>query len=309
MSGSRHGERIEERGAVRRRARRRAALHRRDGTSAPAGENPMAPPRWPRIVLAVGIVLWVIVPLLSLIIWAFGAQWFFPALVPEEFSLRAWRYVVSPSANVGEAFLNSLTISISVTLLSVLVGVPAGRALGLHRFRGKRAIELFILAPLIVPPITVAMGIHVIFIRLGLVDRAIGVILVHLIPTVPYMTVVMRGVFANFERGYEEQARSLGAPPLQVLFRVTLPMILPGIMTGGLFVFLVSWSQYILTLLIGGGRVVTLPVLLFAFASSGDNTVTAAISLIFVAPAILVLAVTARYLTGRSAALGGLGRM
>jgi putative spermidine/putrescine transport system permease protein len=269
----------------------------------------MTPPAWPRIILAVGIVLWVILPFVSLLLWAFGAQWFFPALLPEEFSLRAWQYVARPTADVAEAFFNSLLISVMVTLFAALVGIPAGRALGLHRFPAKAAVELFILAPLIVPPITVAMGIHVVFIRLGLVDRLIGVILVHLIPTVPYMTVVMRGVFANFERGYEEQARSLGARPLQVLFRVTLPAIVPGIMTGGLFVFLVSWSQYILTLLIGGGRVVTLPVLLFAFASSGDNTVTAAISLIFVAPAIAVLAVTARYLTGRSAALGGLGRM
>jgi putative spermidine/putrescine transport system permease protein len=246
---------------------------------------------------------------MPLIIWAFGSQWFFPALLPGEMSFRAWRYMATSGADVGEALFNSLVIAVAVTLLAAVLGVPAGRGLGMHRFRGKTAVELFILAPLIVPPITVAMGIHVIFIRLGLVDRPIGVILVHLIPALPYMIVVMRGVFANFDPDYEEQARSLGAPPWRVFLRVTLPAVLPGIITGSLFVFLVSWSQYVLTLLIGGGRVVTLPVLLFAFATSGDNTLTAAISIIFVVPAIAILAVTSRYLTGRSAAIGGLGRM
>ncbi len=263
----------------------------------------------PRAALAVGIVLWVILPFIPLIIWAFGSQWFFPALLPGEFSLRAWRYMATSGADVGKALFNSLAIAVAVTFLAAILGVPAGRGLGMHRFRGKVAVELFILAPLIVPPITVAMGIHVIFIRLGLVDRPIGVILVHLIPALPYMIVVMRGVFANFDPDYEEQARSLGAPPWRVFLRVTLPAVLPGIITGSLFVFLVSWSQYVLTLLIGGGRVVTLPVLLFAFATSGDNTLTAAISIIFVVPAIAILAVTSRYLTGRSAAIGGLGRM
>ncbi|MFW5728029.1 MAG: ABC transporter permease [bacterium] len=279
--------------------------------SPPSAHVPPASGRttWSRLAPAVGIVLWVILPFIPLVMWAFGSQWFFPALLPGEVSLRAWRYVASAGADVGEAFFNSLAIAVAVTILAALLGIPAGRGLGMHHFRGRAAVELFILAPLIVPPITVAMGIHVVFIRLGLVDRPIGVVLVHLIPALPYMIVVMRGVFANFDRDYEEQARSLGAAPWQVFLRVTLPAIMPGIITGSLFVFLVSWSQYVLTLLIGGGRVVTLPILLFAFATSGDNTLTAAISIIFVAPAVAILAGTARYLTGRSSAIGGLGSM
>jgi putative spermidine/putrescine transport system permease protein len=258
-----------------------------------------------RAVLGYALVLWVVLPFVPLLLWAFGAQWFFPALLPQELSLRAWEYIASPAADIPDALANSLLIAVSVTALCVLLGVPAGRALGIYRFPGKAAVDLFVLAPLIVPPIAVAMGIQILFIRLGLTDTLLGVIIVHLVPTLPYMIVVMRGVFANFESDYEQQARSLGASPMRVLTQVTLPVIFPGIVTGALFVFLVSWSQYVLTLLIGGGRVQTLPVLLFAFASSGDNTVTAALSLVFVAPAVVILAFTARYLTGRSAALGG----
>ncbi len=76
-----------------------------------------------------------------------------------------------------------------------------------------------------------------------------------------------------------------------------------------LFAFLVSWSQYLLTFLIGQGRVVTLPMLLFSAAGTGNNAMIAALSLVFIAPAILILLVTSRFLSGKSSAVGGFGRL
>ena len=84
---------------------------------------------------------------------------------------------------------------------------------------------------------------------------------------------------------------------------------LPGIIVGGMFAFLVSWSQYILTLLIGGGRVVTLPLLLFNFATSGRNDITGAIGMIYILPGVLILLFTARHLSGQNGAVGGFGRL
>jgi putative spermidine/putrescine transport system permease protein len=153
------------------------------------------------------------------------------------------------------------------------------------------------------------MGIHVLFIRLALVDTLIGVSLAHLLPTLPYMVLVMSGVFSNYDAEYEQQALSLGASRLRTFLHVTLPSVLPGIVTGGLFVFLISWSQYILTVLIGGGRVITLPLLLFSFAGAGDNAVTSALGIVFLAPAVLILLATSRFLSGESAAMGGFGRL
>lgn len=128
-------------------------------------------------------------------------------------------------------------------------------------------------------------------------------ILAHLIPTLPYMVLIMAAVFSRFDTAHEDQARSLGARPWQVWWHVTLPAIRPGLMTACLFAFLVSWSQYLLTLVIGGGRVQTLPLTLFSFASAGRNDVTGAIALIYILPGLLVLALTARHLTGRHPAL------
>jgi putative spermidine/putrescine transport system permease protein len=79
-----------------------------------------------------------------------------------------------------------------------------------------------------------------------------------------------------------------------------LPLTYPGIIVAALFTFLLSWSQYISTLIIGGGDVTTLPILLFALMGSGDRPVAAAVSLLFILPAFLVLLPSARYLGGRS---------
>ena len=267
------------------------------------------PVRGFRLLTGVLLVSWLVLPLLPLAVWSFARGWFFPDLLPQQWTTQAWEYALSDTSGVLAGLGLTIGISLTVTALSILIGVPAGRALGLYRFRGKSLVELLILAPVIVPGIAVVLGIHSVFITLGLNNTVAGVILVHLVPALPYMTLVMAGVFSNYDTTFEEQARSLGASPFKTLWYVTLPAIMPGVVVGGLFAFLVSWSQYILTLLIGGGRVVTLPLLLFNFATSGRNDITGAIAMVYIFPGIIILVLTARHLSGRSAAAGGFGQL
>jgi len=269
-------------------------------------------PLWLRSVVALSgalLILWLVLPLVPLAIWSFARGWRFPALLPNEFSLQAWQTVLSARVGLVDSLVLTLGIAGAVTALSILIGVPAGRALGLHRFRGKAVVELLILAPIIVPGIAVALGLHGVFLWLGLTGNVAGVVLVHLIPTLPYMILVMAALFANYDTAHEDQARSLGASAWQTFRFITLPAILPGVVVGGLFAFLVSWSQYILTLTIGGGRVITLPLLLFNFAASGRNDIAGALAMVYILPGIVILLFTARYLTGRNGALRGLGRV
>jgi putative spermidine/putrescine transport system permease protein len=261
-----------------------------------------------RGAIVAGILVGVLLPFVPLLLWSVSFSWRFPNLVPAEFSLRSWRYLATPASKLGEALVWSLLVAVTVTILSIIIGIPAGRALGLYRFKGKTAMEFLILAPVIMPGIAVIMGIHVLFIRYGLADTPLGVILVHLIPTTPYVVTVLAGVFANYDPDYEEQARVLGANAWRTFVRVTLPLIFPGVAVAGLFGFLISWNQYVLTLIIGGGRVITLPLLLFSFARSGDNAIAAALALVFLGPAILMIILATRYLTG-SSAIGAFGRL
>ena len=261
-----------------------------------------------RRVLIGALLVTLLMPLLPLLLWAFGSAWFFPDLLPPEWSLRAWRYVLTPQARVGQALINSILIGLLTTIFSLLVGLPAGRALALYDFRGKRLIELLLLAPTIVPLLAVAMGIHIAFLRYGLADTLRGVVFVHLVPTAPYTVLILAATFARYNVDFEAQARTLGASAWQSLRFVMWPLVRGGVAVAALFAFLISWSQYLLTLLIGGGRVMTLPVQLFAFATAGDHALTAALALLLVIPALLTLFVTARLLSGeRDSAVSAVG--
>lgn len=261
-----------------------------------------------RQLAAAALAAWLLLPFLPLAVWSVAHGWRYPDLWPTTLSGKAWAYTLSDTAGVLESFAQTGFIALSTTLLAALVGIPAGRALGLYRFRGKGLVTALLLAPAILPALAVTFGLHGIFLRLGLTGTTGGVILAHLIPVLPYMTLVMAAVFSAFDTGYEDQARSLGASPTQVFFHVTLPAILPGLLAGALFAFLVSWSQYLLTLAIGGGRVQTLPLVLYSFAASGRNDITGAIALLYILPGLAILVVTSRWVTGRNAAVAGVLR-
>jgi putative spermidine/putrescine transport system permease protein len=242
----------------------------------------------------------VLLPFAVLLLWAFSSRWFYPSLLPEAWGLRAWGYVFrTAGTQMTEALMQSVMVAAATAVLSVAGGVPAGRALGLYHFRGKNFMSVLLMLPIIVPPLCVAMGLHLWLLRLGLSETFGGVVLVHLAFSLPYATFVMWGVFSNFNPDYEDQARSLGASATGVILRVTLPLVFPGIVVAALFSFLLSWSQYLSTLIIGGGKIITLPIMLFALMASGDRPVAAAVSLVFVVPALVALAVSARYLGSR----------
>jgi putative spermidine/putrescine transport system permease protein len=259
--------------------------------------------RLKRYSLPAAIVLIVGLPFLQLLLWSFSERWFYPALFPQDWGVRAWRYILDTAGGqVIQAVFESLAVASATALVSVAIGVPAGRALGLYEFKGKDMISVLLMLPIIVPPLCVAMGLHLWFIRLGLAESALGVILVHMTFCLPYSVFVMWGVFSNYNPEFEDQARSLGATHIQVIRRVMIPLTMPGMVVAALFSFLLSWSQYLATLIIGGGQITTLPIVLFALMASGDRPVAAAVSIIFVLPAFLALLFSTRYLGRKSLA-------
>ena len=245
--------------------------------------------------LAIAAAL-VALPFLPLFLWTFAGQWRFPSPLPSDWSMRGVYYLLEPGGQVLGATTNSLFIAGAVAVASIVVGLPAGMALGGYEWRFKGLVIFVVLLPIIVPPLASTMGIHLTFIRLGLADTALGVFLVHLVPTVPYTAIILTSVFAERTGDLEEAARTLGATPWQAFRHVTLPEVAPGVAVAGLFAFLISWGQYILTVLIGGGNVVTLPMLLFSAASGNDPVITSALALVFALPAVLALMVALRYL-------------
>ncbi|MGE0862930.1 MAG: ABC transporter permease [Vicinamibacterales bacterium] len=252
--------------------------------------------RLPDLVVPVSVAALAIGPLALLAIASVSRNWYWPALLPEEWSWRGWDYLVSEGAGVGAALGRSLGIATAVAIVAVATAWPAARVLAFEEFRGKRLVLFALLLPVLTPPLAAAMGIHAVFLQAGLADSMVGVMLVHLIPAVPYATLMLTGSFVNFDRTLEDQARTLGATPWAVWTRVTLPVMRPGILVAATFAFLVSWSQYLLTLIIGGGRVITMPLLLVAFQRAGDDAVSAAMAIVLIAPTLVLFTLVARHL-------------
>lgn len=246
-----------------------------------------------------GIFFIFAVPFLSLLFWSIGKDWSWPSLIPRELTFQSWNYLFSGYGRIAEAVLTSMLLAGIVTLIVIVISIPTSSSLALSNFRGKNFIEVLIFLPIVVPPIAVVMGVHLIFIKFGFADTFWGVVLAHLIPTTSYMVRILKTVYTVLGDKMQEQAVALGANSWQTFRYVTLPMIFPGILTGGILVFLISLSQYLLTFLIGGGRIVTLPLVLFPFVSAGNRPIAAVLSLLFTFPGILVIIISEYWLKRR----------
>lgn len=250
-------------------------------------------------LLRITFYVFLLAPIAIFVLHAFSQRWFYPQVLPAEWTPAPFlRQVGMPQ--VRAALGSSLQIALLTSGLSLLVGYPAARTLGLHAFPGKGFVFLLLFLPTVMPPVAIGIGLNILFLRLGLTGTPLGVVLVHLIPVLPYVVFTLASVFVRYDPNFEYQALVLGASRVRIFATVTLPLVLPGVVVATLFAFLISWSQYLLTLLIGGGRVITLPLLLFSTVAGGNPTTISALALVFVVPPILFIFMTSRYLAAET---------
>lgn len=229
-------------------------------------------------------------PLLALVVRAFADAWRAPAIVPQEFGTRGLRIALSGQALEG--FATSLVVALVVTSLALLVGWPAARVLGERRLRRPGFVFLLLAMPLLVPSFATGQGLTEWFLRLGLADTVPGLVLAHLVLVLPYVIVLLLSGFGPRLTALEEMGRSSGLGPWQRWRWVTLPAVAPTAGAAALLGFLVSWSEYGTSLAVGGGRPM-LPLVLLPFVRA-DPQVAAAISLMFLLPAVAALVMAAR---------------
>ncbi|MFB4165987.1 ABC transporter permease [Alteribacillus sp. JSM 102045] len=246
--------------------------------------------RMAKKILLAGFLFGLLAPPAVLFLSSFAYMWRWPQLFPESFSLRAWQ-VVFQDPNIWSACFLSMMIGQGVVILNIVLGLPAGKALAHYDFKGKSFIETFLLLPILIPTLAVGMGILLTVIQFGLADTWIGVMLIHLVPTLPYTIRILRAGYENIGTKYEDAARSLGASAWAVFRTVTFPLLFPSLRAVIVLTFVISLSQYVLTALIGGGRVVTLAMVYYPYLSSVDRPVIAALSVLFILIPILILVI------------------
>jgi putative spermidine/putrescine transport system permease protein len=209
-------------------------------------------------------------------------------LLPESYSFRTVQELLYGSASLPKILFSSISLGLTVAALGTAVGVLTARAAELYDFPGKKLVHLVSFLPLLVPGTVFAMGIQITLIKMGLSDTLSGVIIVHLIAAVPYCITIMMDVTRATGKKLEEQAMVLGADPWRAFFLVTLPGLMPGILSSMSMGFILSYSQYFTTLMVGGGRVKTLALVLVPYIQSGDRALSAVYSVAFVGSALLV---------------------
>lgn len=245
-------------------------------------------------IITWAMILCIVFPMIVMLIWIFTERWAWPDLWPQVFSTRALAQILSRKEELVSVFLSSIVISTVVGLLSIIIGLMTSRALVCYEFLGKRMMYFFTILPFMVPATVFAMGVQVTFIKMGLNNTITGVIVAHLICSLPYaIRLIMDGMEA-VGTGYEEQARVLGAAPLRAFCRVTLPVMAPVLVSAMSMSYIVSFSQYFITLLIGGGAVKTFTIVMVPFLQSGDRNIACIYSALFLGVTLGVFALFER---------------
>ncbi len=252
---------------------------------------------WEGLIIGNFIFL-VIVPILTILVWVGTERWAWPSLIPQKFSMRAVNGILRNRQQLVRLCMSSLSISASVAFLSVVIGTMTARALECYDFFGKRLFSFMSMLPFLVPGTVFAMGVQITFIKCGLSGTVLGVIIVHLICSLPYAVTLMQDGTRAIGVKLEEQARVLGAGALQAFFKVTLPNLFPVMLSAFSMAFVVSFSQYFLTLMIGGGNVKTFAIVMVPYLGSGERNFASIYSVIFLVIMLLVFGIL-EWIVGR----------
>jgi putative spermidine/putrescine transport system permease protein len=233
-------------------------------------------------------ILSLLIPIAVIAVWSLSGRWSWPSLVPESLSLRGINELFGGYSGAMQVLGSSILISLVVALLAVIIAVMTARALVIYDFKGKALLSFGTILPIIIPSTVFGMGIHVLFIKIGLSDTVLGVIIVHLICALPYAIKIMTDITAAFGNKLEEQASVLGATPGQILKDITLPCLIPGLISSASMAYILSFSQYFITLIIGGGNVKTFTMMMVPYLQSGDRTIASAYSMVFICSTLIV---------------------
>lgn len=188
---------------------------------------------------------------------------------------EAWR-----NGDMMRSALNSVVLAASATALSLLVGVPAALAVVRHAGRGREALQAFLLSPMTVPSIVLGIAFLVFFGRTGMGLSFTTLLIGHMVITLPYVIRSVAGVYMGVSASIEEAASVLGANARQLFMKVTLPLIMPGIMAGGIFSFIMSFDNVPVSIFITRRDTLTLPVYIISYLVHNFDPTIAAISTI-----------------------------
>lgn len=242
----------------------------------------------------IAVVGFLLLPAVVVTISAFDARAIL-SFPPQGFSLRWFERALSyPDFRHG--MRNGLIVMLFASFLALAIGTACAYAIERYDFAGKKTLESFLLAPLVVPHFVVGLGFLMLAAQLGLMRSFISVIFCHVVLVLPF---VLRSVYIslkNLDPRLERAAASLGASPGRVLLTVTLPLLMPGLVCGWMFAAILSFNEFTASLFVTGQRTQTLPVAMYNYVREYADPTMAALSTIFIAVTATLLILADRFL-------------
>ncbi|MGM0560915.1 MAG: ABC transporter permease [Pseudomonadota bacterium] len=214
-----------------------------------------------RIFVAL-VCVFLVAPIFAIIPLSFSSGTFLSYPMPG-FSFRWYEEVLAPRPWMF-TLRNSLFVAIGATIFSTTLGTLAALAMARKNLRSLPVINAFLLAPMIVPLIITAVGLYFFFAQLGLTNSFTGLIIAHTALCLPFVLVTVAATLEGFDGTLVRAAQSLGAPPLTVFRRVILPIISPGVASGALFAFAISFDEVVVAVFLAGPTQRTLPKQMFS---------------------------------------------
>ncbi|MCA8869133.1 MAG: ABC transporter permease [Rhodobacteraceae bacterium] len=262
-----------------------------------------------RVICAL-IFLFLIIPILVIIPLSFNAEDFFtftPEMLsfdPAGYSLKHYRDFFTNPDWTG-ALYNSVRIAPVATLLSVGFGTLAAIGLAQSHVPFRATIMAILISPMIVPLIISAAGMYFFYSRIGLQGTYWGVVLAHAALGIPFVIITVTATMVGFDRSLTRAAANLGAGPIRTFFKVQMPLILPGVVSGGLFAFITSFDEVVVVLFVGSASQKTLPWQMFTGLREQISPTILAVATILVIVSIGLLT-TVEILRRRSERLRGM---
>ncbi|WP_233871051.1 ABC transporter permease [Paraburkholderia adhaesiva] len=249
--------------------------------------------------LAVLTLLYLVLPVLAIVPLSFSSSTFLVYPIPG-WSLRWYENLVM-SSEWRLAAKNSFIVGPAATVVATVLGTLAAIGITKADFRGKSVLMAILISPMIVPVVVVGVGMYLFFAPLGLANTYTGLILAHASLGVPFVVTTVAATLQGFNYNLVRASLSLGANPVKTFFRITLPVIAPGVISGALFAFATSFDEVVVTLFLAGADQTTLPRQMFTgIRENISPTIAALATILIVFSTSLLLAL--EWLRGRNAA-------
>lgn len=255
------------------------------------------------VLLCAMVLLFLISPIIAIMPLSFNSEPYFTYPMPG-LSMQ-WYEDFFTDPRWLDALKSSMIVAIAATALSMVLGTLAALGLSRANFPYRAWVMAFLISPMIVPVVITAVGMYFFFANLGLNNTYFGIILAHTALATPFVVITVTATLIGFDQSLNRAGASLGASPMTVFWKVTFPLILPGMISGALFAFITSFDEVVVVLFIASPDQRTLPKQMFSgIREQISPTITAAASMLVVAAAAML--VTVELLRRRSERLRGI---